>query len=32
MQLRLSGNHIAMGVFLNSLIRVTFTAIIYTGW
>ena len=25
----LSGNHIAMGVFLNSLIRVTFTAIIY---
>ena len=25
----LSGNHIAMGVFFNSLIRVTFTAIIY---
>jgi lipooligosaccharide transport system permease protein len=25
----LSGNHIAMGVFLNSLIRVIFTAIIY---
>jgi lipooligosaccharide transport system permease protein len=25
----LSGNHIATGVFLNSLIRVTFTAIIY---
>ena len=25
----LSGNHIAMGVFLKSLIRVTFTAIIY---
>ena len=25
----LSGNHIAMGVFLNSLIRVTFTAFIY---
>jgi len=25
----LSGNHIAMGVFFNSLIRVTFTAVIY---
>ena len=25
----LSGNHIAMGVFLNSLIRVIFTAVIY---
>jgi len=25
----LSGNHIAMGVFLNSLIRVTFTAVMY---
>ena len=25
----LSGNHIAMGVFFNSVIRVTFTAVIY---